>query len=191
MRFKDDLVVLETLFRRRNIASADDLYDALGLSEFVPADWSLVHPKINCEIAFRSMCRFIFIDCKVNQECQGVSAYNKIKHGLTLVKNGRHYGNEMPDSPAVLIPNPKTDSDKPYALLGISMADSSLQERCRVVEFVQSTLRAIAAFYVLWRYPDYVVAHLDLKSVSWLFHTEPLVNVRDFMIQLSEKYELS
>lgn len=190
LRFKDDLVVLETLFRRRGIKSADDLYIALGLAEFIPEDWSSVHPQINCERALRRMCRFIYVDCQANQKREGVSAYNKIKHGLALVPNGRRFDEVLPDAPAVLIQNPETDSVNPYALLGIPMTDSALEERCRVVEFIQSTLRAIAALYVLRRYPNDVMAAVKLKNLSGLFHTAPLVSVRDFMRQLSEKPEL-
>jgi hypothetical protein len=190
LRYKDDLVVLETLFRRRNITSADDLYDALGLSDFIPEDWALVHPNINCESALRRMCRFIHADCQGNQKRQGISAYNKLKHGLVLVQNGQRYGNGLPDAPAVLIQNPEPDSINPYAILAIQMTDISLKERCRVIEFVQSTLRAIAALYVLWRYPNDAMIQMDSKSVSWLFHTQSMVGIRDFMRQLCEKSEL-
>jgi hypothetical protein len=189
LRFKDDLVVLETLFRRRKIKSADELFNSLGLSEFIPSDWNSVHPHINCEHALRRMCRFIFSDCQANQKRQGVSAYNKIKHGLALVPNGQRYGRELPDAPAVLIQNPNSDSPNPYSLLGIPMTDIDLEERGKVVEFVQSTLRAFAALYAMWRYPDYVTTTLSLTTVSALFHTDSLAGVRDFMQQLNEKPE--
>lgn len=189
LRFKDDLVVLDTLFRRRGIRSAEDLYATLGLSEFIPHDWSAAHPQINLERALRRMCKFIYVDCQANQKRQGVSAYNKIKHGLALVPNGQRYDKSLPNAPAVLIQNPQTDSINPYALLGIPMSDSQLEERCRLVEFIQSTLRAIATLYVTWRYPEDVMATIELKSISSLFHAGPLVDIKNFMQQLSEKPE--
>ena len=106
------LVILDTLFSRRDIKSADDLYDALGLGKLIPSDWNSFYPSIDCEKALRRMCRFIFIDCKDNQKRYGISAYNKLKHGLTLVSYGKRYNSNLPDAPAILIQNRQQNSSQ-------------------------------------------------------------------------------
>ena len=190
LRFKDNLVILDTLFSRRDIKSADDLYDALGLGKLIPSDWNSFYPGIDCEKALRRMCRFIFIDCKDNQKRHGISAYNKLKHGLTLVPYGKRYDSNLPDAPAVLIQNPQQNSPNPYALVAIPMDDSSLTERSRIVEFIQSTLRALAALYVIWRYPAEPKALKDVDNATQLFNVMPLIGVREFLHQLSERPEV-
>lgn len=191
VRYKDDKVVLETLFRRRGICSADDLFFALGLQDCIPADWQSVHPKIDCEKVLKRMCRFIFIDCQANEKRYGIDAYNRIKHGLAFVPNGNRYQGNLPNSPAVLISNREQQSPDPYALLGLPMDDSTLEERGKIIEFIQSTLRALVAFYLIGQYPDFLRQNRQTSPASTLFNLLPLMAVRDFMQQLSEKPEPS
>ena len=109
LRYKDDKVVLDNLFRRRRIASADDLYSALGLQGCVPSNWHATHPNIDPERVLRRMCRFIVVDCQANQKRYGIDAYNRIKHGLAFVPNGNRYQESLPNSPAVVIANRQPD----------------------------------------------------------------------------------
>lgn len=187
LRYKDDKVVLETLFSRRSISSANDLYVALGLQSCIPTDWQSVHPNIDCEKVLRRMCRFIFIDCQANQKHYGIDAYNRIKHGLAFVPNGSRYQPSLPNSPAVLISNRQLHSPDPYVLLGLPMDDSKLEERAKLVEFIQSTLRALVAFYLIGQYSEFLRENRKISPASTLFNLLPLVPVRDFMQQLSEK----
>jgi hypothetical protein len=78
------------------------------------------------------MCRFMFVDCQTNQKCYGIDAYSRIKHGLAFVPNGNWYLHSLPNSPAILISNPQPKSD-PYALLGLPMDDTKLEERAKLV----------------------------------------------------------
>ena len=186
LRYKPDSVILETLFGRNVIKSADDLYAALGLQEWIPEDWQTTYPNIDCAKVLKRMCRFIFVDCQANQKRYGIDAYNRIKHGLAFVPNGNRYLAGLPNSPAILISNPQPKSN-PYVLLGLPMDDSKLEERAKLVEFIQSTLRALVSFYLIARYSVFLRDNRQISPASTLFKLPPLVPVKDFMQQLSEK----
>jgi hypothetical protein len=186
LRYKPDNVVLETLFNRNGIKSDDDLYTSLGLQEWIPADWQTTYPNIDCAKVLKRMCRFMFVDCQMNQKRYGIDAYNRIKHGLAFVPNGNRYLHSLPNSPAILISNPQPKSD-PYVLLGLPMDDSKLEERAKLVEFIQSTLRALVSFYLIGQYPEFLRDNRQISPASKLFELQPLVSVKDFMQQLSEK----
>ena len=191
LRYKDDKVVLKTLLSRRNINSADDLYNSLGLQSCIPEDWQSLHPNIDCEKVLRRMCRFIFIDCRANQKRYGIDAYNRIKHGLAFVPNGNRYQSSLPNSPAVLIANRQPQPPSPYVLLGLPTDDSKLEERAKLVEFIQSTLRALVAFYLIGQYSEFLREKRQISPAAALFNLIPLIPVRDFMQQLSEKPDAS
>jgi hypothetical protein len=188
LRYKPDSVILENLFRRYDVKSADDLYVALGLEAWIPTDWQSIYPRIDCVKVLKRMCRFIFLDCQANQKRYGIDAYNRIKHGLAFVPNGNRYLVGLPNAPAVLIANPQPQSD-PYVLLGLPMDDPKLEERARLVEFIQSTLRALVSFYLIGNYSEFLRETRKIAPASSIFGLPPLVSVRDFMVQLSEKPE--
>lgn len=191
LRYKDDKVALATLFSRRHIGSADELYAALGLEDWISADWRTTHPQIDGEKILRRMCRFMFLDCQTNQKRYGIDAYNRIKHGLALVPNGRRYLAHLPNSPAVIIKNRNyTESSSPYVLLGLPMDDAGLEERSRAIEFTQSTLRSLVALYIIRRYPDFLRVEHQITPAPELFNATPLLAVKDFLRQLSEKPEV-
>lgn len=192
LRYKDDKVALATLFSRRRIGSADELHAALGLQDWISSDWQTAHPQIDCAKVLRRMCRFMFIDCQANQKRYGIDAYNRIKHGLALVPNGRRYLADLPNSPAVIIKNRNyTQSSSPYVLLGLPMDDAALEERSRAIEFAQSTLRSLVALYVIKRYPSFLREEHRIFPAPLLFNAPPLVAARDFLRQLSEKPEMT
>lgn len=188
LRYKPDSVILENLFSRHDVKSADDLYAALGLEAWIPRDWQSLYPRIDCIKVLKRMCRFIFLDCQANQKRYGIDAYNRIKHGLAFVPNGSRYLHGLPNAPAVLIANPQAQSD-PYVLLGLPMDDPKLEERAKIVEFIQLTLRALASFYLIGNYSEFLRNTRQIAPASSIFGLPPLVSVRDFMMQLSEKPE--
>src|SRR5215510_6723637 len=188
IRYKDDKVALATLFSRRDIGSADQLYTALGLQDWISPDWQKVHPQIDYEKVVRRMCRFMFLDCQANQKRYGIDAYNRIKHGLALVPDGRRYLPDLPNSPAVIIKNRNyTQSSSPYVLLGLPMDDAGLEERSRAIEFTQSTLRSLVGLYMIRRYSSFLRDEYQIAPAPALFNTTPLLGVRDFLRQLSVK----
>ena len=188
LRYKPDSVILGNLFSRNDVKSADDLYTALGLEAWIPTDWQSMYPRIDCIKVLKRMCRFIFLDCQANQKRYGVDAYNRIKHGLAFVPNGNRYLHGLPNAPAVLIANPQPHSD-PYVLLGLPMDEPKLEERAKLVEFIQSTLRALVSFYLIGNYSEFLQNTRQITPASSIFGLPPLVSVRDFMVQLSEKPE--
>lgn len=187
LRFKDDLVVIETLFNRKKIKSGTDLFDSLAMQTFIPKKWGETFPQINCERALRRICEFFYHDCRLNQKRQGISAYNKIKHGLVLVSSAKRYDTNLPDAPGVIIRNPDSSSGNPYALLAIPMDDASIEARCKIIEFIQSSLRAIAALYSITRYPEFVSKSVGISNEISLFQAPPLIEVLTFLDQLSNK----
>ncbi len=189
LRYKPDKVILETLFNNFKIKSPDDLYAAIGLDEWIPADWHTNHPRIDCAKSLRRMCRFIIVDCQENQKRYGIDAYNRIKHGLAFVPNGSRYLSGLPNAPAVLISNPQPKAN-PYALLGLPMDDSKLAQRAKLVEFIQSTLRAIVSFYLIGNYSEFLKETRNVSPGSKIFELPPLLSVKDFMQQLSERPDL-
>jgi len=138
-------------------------------------------------VKMKTMCRFIFTDCRNNQKKYGIEAYNRIKHGLAVVPYGKRYKEALPDSPAVIIRNPEPQSRDPYGLLSLSMTDEALNARATVVEFVQSTLRALAAFYVIAHYPDFLAKQLKISPPETLFNLPTLSDVKGFIQQASNK----
>ena len=192
LRYKDDKVALATLFSRRHICSADELYTALGLQDWISPDWPGAHPQIDCEKVLRRMCRFMYTDCQANQKRYGIDAYNRIKHGLALVPNGRRYLPGLPNSPAVIIKNRNyTPSSSPYVLLGLPMDDAGLEERSRAIEFTQSTLRSLVALYMITRYSGFLREEHQITPAPELFNITPLLGARDFLRQLSERPEVA
>ena len=187
LQYKVSQVVLETLFNKRKVKSPESLYNALGLEAWITPNWSSTYPGIDCKKVMKTMCRFIFIDCRNNQKEYGIEAYNRIKHGLAVVPYGKRYKKALPDSPAVITRNPKPQSRDPYILWGLPMTDKALNDRATVVEFVQSTLRALAAFYVIARYPDFLANQLKISPPETLFNLPTLSDVKGFIQQASDK----
>jgi hypothetical protein len=190
LRYKPDNVVLEGFFNRYDIKSADDLYVALGVESWIPGDWHATYPSIDCVRVLKRMCRFMFLDCQANQKRYGIDAYNRIKHGLAFVPNGGRYLSGLPNAPAVLVSNPQPKSN-PYVLLGLPMDDAKLEERSKLVEFIQSTLRALVSFYLIGCHAEFLRENRKVSPALRLFELPPLLAVRDFMQQLSEKPEPS
>lgn len=186
LEHKPGTVFLETLFKNHNIKSAEDLFKAVGLEQCIPADWPYL--RVNLPRVMLRMCKFIFVDCQKNQKSYGVDAYNKIKHNLAFVPNGSRYVKGLPNTPAILITNP-TPKSAPYVLLGIPMDDEGIEQRLRSIEFLQATLRALACFYLMGHHRDFLKGSRQIDPPSKLFELLPLVEVRDFMQQLSEKPE--
>jgi hypothetical protein len=188
LRYKDDKVALGTLFARRSISSPTELFDALGLSEWIPTDWSSQFPTVNCRAALVGICTFIVIDCTNNQQHYGIDAYNRIKHGLALFPSGRKYAPDLPDCPAVIITCREKNSPNPYALYAMPMTDTAIEQRGTTVEFVQASLRALAALYVIAKYPTYFAERASGNTDTGVFRTNRMIDVMQFFSQIARKY---
>lgn len=188
LRYKDDKVALAALFNRRKISNRKVLFETLHLGEMIPSDWKDLFPEIDCRAGLVGISTFIAVDCVNNQKQYGIEAYNRIKHGLALFPNGRRYASSLPDCPAVIINNREPNSPNPYTLMAMPMDDSSIQQRAKIVEFVQASIRCLAAFYVISRYPGYFAREFRIGSDSQIFSSETMTDVIGFFAQIAKKY---
>ena len=188
LRYKPDSVVLAKLFERHKIRSAESLYKALGCNDWIPPDWQVGFPLVDCAKVLLRMCQFIINDCTVNQKKFGITGYNAIKHGLAFVPNGGRYVLDSPTVPAMLIPNPGLGLT-PYTLLAVPMDDAALDVRAKLIEFIQSTIRACVSFYLISRYSDFLREKWKISPAWELFNQQPLINVMDFLRQLNDKLQ--
>lgn len=184
LRYKDDKVMLEPLFRRRGIGSPEELFRALGLESWVPASWDSSYPEIDARKVLRKICEFIFVDCRGNQKREGAEAYNRIKHGLLFIPDAHSYLNSMPHIPAVIIPNLRGGENRPYALFGLPIDDVNIEARERAVEFIQVSLRVLAGFYVAHRYPGLLMIDKGTSPAEKIFDTPAMVSCKEFMQQV-------
>lgn len=191
LRYKDDKVALPALFARRNIRSSLDLATALEVENLVPPDWPNVVPDIDCAAGLRAITKFIVEDCLNNQKSHGVEAYNRIKHGLILFPNGQRYLSTSPNAPAVLLNTKSPKSANPYTMMAMPMTDDLIERRSLLIEFIQASLRAIAALYVMTQYPGYLSERFHLPSDSHFFLSPNLSDVRSFFWQLEQKHRES
>jgi hypothetical protein len=54
-------VKLGSVLERRQIGTGDDLYNGLGLADWMPASWSEHHPKIDLQKVLRRACYFLVL----------------------------------------------------------------------------------------------------------------------------------
>jgi len=186
LTYRPGNVVLERLFNEHSISSEDDLYSTLELDTWVPPTWNSIFPDIDARKVLRIACKFIFKDCQQNQKKVGIQAYNKIKHGLLFVPDGKQYVPSLPDSPAVIFDNRDSTNINPYVLYCLKTTEDYLQELEKAIEFVQKTLRMIAAFYVFHRYPRYLPDR-GISPSEMLFKAKTMTEIADFMREITEK----
>ena len=181
LTYKTKDAKLENLFESFDISSGRMLFDRIRIEEWIPDAWHKTHPDIDPLMVLRTICEFAFVDCGRAQRESGIRAYNKLKHGLAYVPNGSKYQPNLPNAPAVIFRNIDTKANDPFILLGIPMDDAALEKRSRIIKFVQSGLRVLAAFYLCYRYPD-VLAEKGVAPPEGIFNDETLQDLRGFMI---------
>lgn len=180
-------VELLKVMERFAINSSQKLYDRLGLSELIPADWNGRFPDLDLEKALRTATNFFFVDCVGNQKKDGLRAFNKMKHALLVVPNAKRYLANQIDAPAALF---KTDegkagaSDNPFSLYAVPMSDEHLDRRLRSIHFIQANLRMIAALRVIVRHPE-ALARRGLKNPLDLLETPNMTDILNFIAQVT------
>ena len=179
---------LERVFSDANISTGDELYDALGCSAWLPPDWSLWFPSLQLEKTVRLGCQFLAVDCRANQKRFGVSAYNKLKHGLLVVPSGQRYVSSLPDSPAAIFRNADkaSNSDNPVVVYGFPSTDDKLADRELSIHFVGRTLRLLAALYLLYRFPAKVAATWGASGRE-MFISQDLAPIIELIDEVTRK----
>ena len=189
IRYAPGNVKLDRMLEGRGIKSGEQLYDRLRLHDWIPTDWQFHFPTIDLEKALRRACWFIVDDCARSQKHEGISAFNKIKHGLLMIANGKRLIRAHPEGPAVLyVTDPRSSSAgmRPVTLLTITMSDDKIEERRKQIFFVQATLRILAVLYVLKRYPD-VPAKRGLSKGPALLKLPDFAAITKLLDDLSNK----
>ncbi|MGH2396666.1 MAG: hypothetical protein ACRDFW_06695 [bacterium] len=180
-------VELSKVWKRFTITGSTELCDRLGLLDLVPADWKDEFPGLDLAKALRTAADFFFEECTRNQKKVGLSAFNKMKHGLLLVPRAKLYMVGQIDAPAALF---KTDDSRPeaaanpFSLYAVPMTDQHLEARLRAIHFVQANLRMIAALWVIGKHPT-VVTRRGVKKPIDILRTPYLADVVRFIEQLS------
>jgi hypothetical protein len=179
-------VVLSKVFAKRGIESPKALYDALCLADMVPEHWQDAFPSIDAHKVLLRACEFAFNDCAKSQGDLSIRSFNKLKHGLAFVQNGRRYRENLPTSPATIFRNPDKAAPNPFIIMGIPMDDENIENRLKRIEFAQSSNRILAGFYLVFRHSKELAAKKIIPPEA-VFQADTLAGVREFMVQVTQK----
>jgi hypothetical protein len=178
--YRCDDVRLNKVLCAHNINSGNDLFDRIGLSEFIPSGWTTRYSSIDLEQSLRTMTQFFVDDCQRNQKEEGVRAYNKIKHGPVAVPDASIYLRKQPDYPAVIIDTIGKNQDKPLTLWAVPSTDEHLENRLKAIEFIQNNLRLMAGLYLCHQYQPFLIEKGFKKPID-LFRHQSLGAVLEFL----------
>jgi hypothetical protein len=109
------------------------------------------------------------LDCRANQKDVGVAAYNKSKHGPLVVANGALLGPGMVPVPSMFFHNkwPAKYGTNPVIVYGFPDTDAKIEERERVIHFIQRSLRLIVAVLLGEMYPEEVKRRWGSDEGMW------------------------
>ena len=155
LNYRPARVRLKALLAGHGVATPEHLYAALKLDEWIPGGWSQAFPAIDLKKVLNTACGFFVTDCAANQKDYGVVAFNKIKHGLLVVPSAKRYQSGLPDAPGMFYPttDPDDATENPVTLQAVPYDDAKMEQRLRVVHFIQISLRLLAFLHVLRRWP--------------------------------------
>lgn len=68
------------------------------------------------------------------------------------------------------------------------MSDEAIAQRSKLVEFIQASLRALAALYVVAQYPNYFAVRTNSGTDTGIFKTNRMFDVMEFFSQMAKKY---
>lgn len=184
-------VRLKTLLKEHGVDTPNKLYAKLKLDEWIPTDWKSVYPEIDLLKVLRTACAFFVQDCAENQKDYGVVGFNKIKHGLLVVPSAQRYHPRLPDVPGMLFPTvDKTASaSDPFTMQAVPYSDDKIEQRARVVHFIQVNLRLIAFLHVLRRWPATLKARGYNPPITGFSHLH-LTDVRNVAGQMTRDGKL-
>ena len=187
LKYRPGSVKLDIVLGERQLTNGDALMERLGILEWVSERLTRTHPEINFDKVLRRACYYITEDCYRSQKQEGVSAFNKIKHALLLIADGRRLISGHPPGPAVLFasdPSNPASAQNPVSVMTITMADRNFEERLRQVHFIQKTLRLFALLYIAARYPE-VVRRRGIGDPAEALNHRPFFDLRDFAREMT------
>ncbi len=179
--------VIAKVLEECGITSPDGLFVALRLEETVPAEWTEWFPEMDLKKTLRHVCQFLTLDCRANHKELGVAAYNKSKHGPSVVADGRVFGSSLAGVPSMFFRNrwPEKYGPNPVIIYGFPMADSDIEERERLIHFIQRSLRLIVAALVTTAFQREVVERHGSVRAFW--NVNWLTDVRELIQEITKK----
>ena len=145
--YKPGEAMLASVFDECGAPSDEALYSLLDLGAALPIAWDEWFPKLELRKSLKLACRFLTLDCRSNQKKLGVAAYNKSKHGPLVVARGDILGPTIAPLPSMFFANkwPAEFGPNPVIVYGFPDDDEKIEEREKLVHFVQRSLRLIVA----------------------------------------------
>ena len=180
-------VHLKKVLGRHQVTSGDDLFARLALKDWIPTWWSTRHPDVDLDKVLRRVCYLFAKDGVENQREQGLRGFNKIKHGLVLVPEGREYRSALPSAPAVIFKTDKKNAQaqaNPLTIMSIPIDAAAFEGRLRSIHFFQLSLRLLAILYVVKSHPS-VIGRRGFAPQGAVFDSAGMVDVLEFARQSS------
>lgn len=180
--FKNNADVLENVFTSFHIQSADALLNKLEIISWIPNEWATWFPHLDIKKALQLSGKFWFEDCLKNQKKFGIRAYNKVKHGLLVVPNGKDYVRGTPNGPAMLIEG----LDGTPTLYTFKDNAKTAGERHRMIYFIQCNLRLLAALYISKFHQD-ILPGQGFNTIQLFFKSDAMYDIRHFIGEITAK----
>lgn len=179
--------VITRVLAEQSIDSPEGLFSALGLAQTIPPRWDEWYPALDLKKALLLACQFFVVDCRANHKELGVAAYNKSKHGPLVVADGRSLSSSLAPVPSMFFQNrwPDKYGPNPIIIYGFPITDDAIEERERLIHFVQRSLRLLVACIVGNAFPQAVEARYG--SVRQLWSAEWLTDVLELIADITLK----
>jgi hypothetical protein len=179
--------VLARVFSDVGLTEAAALYDALRFDEALPLQWSEWFPSLDLKKALLLGCTFFMKDCADNQKDLGIASYNKAKHGPLVVARGDLFAPTFQPVPSMLLRNrwPEKYGAEPFIVYGFPLDEAKIEERERLVHFVQRTLRLFVVVLFQHAYPD--EPKRRWRSAEAMWHESFLRDVLELIDEITRK----
>jgi hypothetical protein len=187
LRYGPGEVRLERVFKRHNIETGNQLFGGLDLESWIPEGWTTAFPDLDLTKALRRACHYVVEDCWKSQKAEGVSAFNKIKHGGLVVPDGRRLIPTLPSAPAaVYLTDPRNHQPQPnpVTVMAIVMTDESIEQRLRQVHFLNRTLRLFVLLFMIKHHPEVPQAR-GIRNAIDVFRQDRLTDILQLVKDLA------
>jgi hypothetical protein len=167
--------------------SPEQLFRALRFADACPVQWSSWFPNHDLTKALHVGCQFFANDCAPSHKELGIAAYNKTKHGPLAVSSGRVLSTMLQPQPSLFFVNkwPDRDGPNPVVVYGFPDDDEKIEDRSRVIHFIQRTLRLFVAATLAMDHPSLIQTRWGATRAMW--ESPELRDVLDFIQEITEK----
>ncbi len=167
--------------------SPEQLFRALGFADRCPVQWSGWFPNHDLTKALHVGCQFFANDCAPSHKELGIAAYNKTKHGPLAVSSGRVLSTMLKSQPSLFFVNkwPDRYGPNPVVVYGFPDDDKKIEDRSRVIHFVQRTLRLFVAATITFRFAPRVEGRWGSTPAMW--RSSELNDVMELVAEITDK----